>query len=86
MEIQEILLNKLPLELVNNILYKNNGLIHPVAQILKKIINECKEYIYYDSGGWEDFITFLTYYDSTSKGTRIKTITLEYYIYGLDKW
>lgn len=86
MEIQEILYTKLPIELVNKILYKNNGLVHPIAKILKKIIEECKEYIYCDSGGWEEFITFSTYYDWCAKGRYIKSNSLKLYIFEIDSW
>ena len=87
MEIQEILCSKLPIELVNKILYENNGLVHPIAKILKKIIEECKEYIYHDSGGWEEkFITFSTYYDGLTKGRYIKSNSLKLYIFEIDSW
>lgn len=86
-DIKNILCKKVPEELVNFILYKNKGLTHPIALIIKKIVNDCEDYIYLDSGGSEIFVNFQTYCSYyPTRGNPYKTISLRYYIEGLDKW
>ena len=77
---------EIPAEIINNIIYKQNGVIHPNALLIKKKRIECSKYCYIDSGGWEVFNTFTSIYDNLSKTHNIKPITLQFYIYGLDNW
>tara|TARA_B100001057_G_C22299055_1_gene737534 strand:+ start:308 stop:577 length:270 start_codon:yes stop_codon:yes gene_type:complete len=82
------LITRVPNEVLNIILYKYKGLTHPTALIIKDTVKECKQYIDKDSGGWESFITFLSYYDQSAGGSRhkIQHVSLKYYIYGLNNW
>ena len=86
-DIKNILCKKVPEEVVNVILYKHKGLTHPIALIIKKIVNDCEDYIYLDSGGSEIFVnfqTYCTYY--MSHGNPYKTNSLRYYIEYVDTW
>ena len=84
----DTLKTRVPNEVSTIILYKYKGLTHPIALIIQKTVKECKQYIDMDSGGWESFITFLSYYDKAAGCSRrkIQQISLEYYIYGLNNW
>tara|TARA_B100000886_G_C20010150_1_gene321599 strand:- start:39 stop:299 length:261 start_codon:yes stop_codon:yes gene_type:complete len=84
-EIKIELSKKLPLELIDKILFTHKGLVHPNALIMNKIINDCKQLIYTDSGGWEEFDTFLNCYDKAGKRPN-KFTSLEFYRYDLNQW
>lgn len=85
-DIQNSLSTVFPQEISNKILFKENGLTHPLSIIMSDIIEKCEIFIYGDSGGWEEFITFSSYYDSACKYKKIKKISIKYYIYGLENW
>ena len=77
--------NKLPREIVNKILYNHKGLVHPIAIIVNKIIQDCIELTHLESGGWEEFDTFLNCYDRAGKRPN-KAVSLKFYIYNLTQW
>ena len=76
----------LPKELSNEILFKYKGLQHPTAILITDLVEQCSNYVRLDSGGWEEFYTFLTTYNHANRFNKYENNTLEYYIYGLEKW
>ena len=84
-EIKIILNKKLPKEIVYKILYYHKGLEHPTAVIMNKVISDCIELTRLESGGWEEFDTFLNCYDRAGKRPD-KATSLKFYRENLIKW